>query len=209
MTLSNKNPLVLGAMTLLGLSLAVLGAVLLPSLVFVGGITPEAPIDSARFAVSRQNTEPLANYTAIASQSLFNEGRRPDPLPPPPAPAKPALPGVETYRLVGLILSPDLRIALVERGGEVMHLHSGDPLDGWTVQSVEAEGVKLAAQNTTVELKIPKAAARQPAASDTKQAAIDGAATPVPPAAAVPARPFSGIATPVAPYSANIARTHR
>jgi hypothetical protein len=208
MTFPNRNPLVLGSLILLGVSALTLIAVLLPSLVFVEGQTSELQIDASRFSSPRPHTELLTDYTVVASQSLFNKGRLSDPLPLAQGPAKPALPSADTYRLVGLILSPELRIALVERtaSGDVLHLHPGDAVDGWTVRSVEAAGVTLAAQNATAELKIPKAASRKADAGATTSvtAAAAVAATTAMPSAATLTQ-----AGPMGPTLMTIGRSHK
>jgi hypothetical protein len=128
-----------------------------PTLVFV-----EAPAADPVFErPSPIIVPPLSRYAAIVQRPLFNDDRRRDPPPPPPAPPKPPPPpSADNYRLVGLILSSNLRMALVQRrqDGQVAHLHEGDMLDGWTVKTVAASGVQLTGSSGEVELTIPRAA---------------------------------------------------
>ncbi len=144
--------------------LLALVAVFLPSLVFYDSPPPDAAIA----APSRVVVPPLSNYAAIVWRPLFNDGRRRDPPPPPPAPPKPPPPpSAEHYQLVGIILSSDLRMALVARraDGQVAHLHVGDMLDGWTVNAIDASGVQLSGPGGTTQLTIPHAAQRAPSGS--------------------------------------------
>jgi general secretion pathway protein N len=132
-------------------------AVLLPSWVIVEPPPPEPPVAVPAPIV----VGPATEYAAISMRPLFNIERRRDPPPPPPAPPKPPpLPSVGNYRLVGLILSPDLRMALVMRrqDGREVQLREGDALDGWTVKEINATGVRLSGAGAATELTIPKAA---------------------------------------------------
>ncbi len=141
--------------------LLALVSVCLPSLVFYDSPPPEAEIAKP----SKVVVAPLGNYAAIVWRPLFNNDRRRDAPPPPPAPPKPpAPPTANNYQLVGIILSSNLRMALVERraDAQVAHLHIGDMLDGWTVKTIDASGVQLDGPSSTTELTIPRAAQRLP-----------------------------------------------
>jgi hypothetical protein len=141
--------------------LLALVAVFLPSVVFYD--SPSAEAEIAR--PSRIAVPPLSNYAAIVWRPLFNDDRRRDLPPPPPAPPKPpAPPSAENYQLVGIILSSELRMALVQRRSDafVARLHVGDTLDGWTVKTIDASGVQLGSPSSTTELIIPRAAQQSP-----------------------------------------------
>lgn len=92
-------------------------------------------------------TQSLATYAAIGERPIFNPGHAKDPLPPPPEMAKPQLPSLDNYRLAGLVISPNVHIALIERRGnsQVMSLRPGENLDGRTVVDVQEKGVTLMA----------------------------------------------------------------
>jgi hypothetical protein len=135
-------------------------AVVAPSLVIVDAAPPEQLIDAASVTAAMRPPPPLTAYASIVARPLFNAGRSKDPPPPPPEPPKPPPPpSVDNYRLVGLVLSPTTRLALVERreGGQDMRLMPGDLLDGWTVVSVEASGVRLTGPGVSAQLTIPHA----------------------------------------------------
>jgi hypothetical protein len=160
MTFDLAHPLVKASAVFAGVAFLVLMAVAAPSVVIADAPQSDTTIDPALMRVARSRPLPLANYTIVVAEPLFNEGRRADPLPPPPAPPKPPpLPGVESYRLAGLVLSPEVRLALVSRpqGGELVRLHPGDLLDGWTVEAVDATGVTLSGQGITAHMKVTRA----------------------------------------------------
>ena len=154
------NPLVKVSAALLGLGVLVLVLVLAPSMVVADAPATDTAIDPSLMRIGRTKTPPLASYDVIVAQPLFNVARRADPPPPPPAPPKPPpLPAVESYRLVGLVLSPDLHLALASRsqGGDLMRLKPGDTLDGWSVAAVDATGVVLSGQGNTAHMKVTRA----------------------------------------------------
>jgi hypothetical protein len=122
--------------------------------------TPSPPQPASVYVPARADVPPLPAYRAIAMRPLFNQDRRPDPPPAPPAPPKPALPGAESYQLVGIILSSELHMALVQRRSDskVVRVQAGDTLDGWTVKAVSDDGVELNGPNISLQLVIPRAA---------------------------------------------------
>lgn len=100
-------------------------------------------------------------YASIAARPLFNADRKPDPLPPPPEPPKPkiVLADLNQFKLVGVIVSGESRIALVRRAGtSTLTLRVGDTLDGWKVEKIDAQGVGLSGGDRQDSLKIPQAA---------------------------------------------------
>ncbi len=163
-----SNPFVRAAIAFAGFSLLVLLAVAAPSLVLVSVPRSDPTLDPALIRVAE--ARPPTNYEIIAARPLFNDGRRADPPPPPPAPPKPPpLPGIENYRLVGLVLSSDVRLALVSRsqGGDLARLRPGDQLDGWTVETVDDTGVTVTGQGNTAHMKVTRA----PQGPDTRPVA--------------------------------------
>jgi hypothetical protein len=129
--------------------LLVLAGDFLPAIEF----TPSPPQPSAVYIPARVDVAPLIAYRAIAM----------------PAPPKPGLPGAESYQLVGIILSSELHMALVQRRSDsrVVRVQAGDTLDGWTVKAVSADGVELNGPNTSLQLVIPRAA-QQSGAGNSK-----------------------------------------
>jgi hypothetical protein len=160
MMLAGINPLVKISAALFGVGVLALLLVLAPSIVVADVPETDTAIDPSLMRVGRTKTPPLANYEVIVARPLFNVGRRTDPAPPAPAPPKPPpLPVVESYRLVGLVLSPGLRLALVARpqGGDLLRLRPGDMLDGWNVEAVDTNGVVLSGQGNTAHMKVTRA----------------------------------------------------
>lgn len=136
------------------------GAFVLIAAILPSWVPVQSPPAAPSIAIpSPAPVSPLRTYVAIAARSLFNPDRRPDPAPLPASAAKPAAPSADSYQLVGILLSSELRLALVERrqGGEVLRLREGDTLDGWMVKTVSASGVELAQANTSAELTIAPA----------------------------------------------------
>jgi hypothetical protein len=161
--LARLNPKHVAPLAFAASGLLVLAGDFLPAIEF----TPSPPQPSSIYVPARFDVPPLTAYRAIAMRSLFNQDRRPDPPPAPPAPPKPALPGAESYQLVGIILSSDLHMALVQRRSDsrVVRVQAGDTLDGWTVKSVSDDGVELNGPNAALQLVIPRAAQQSGAAN--------------------------------------------
>jgi hypothetical protein len=161
MTLRSLHPLILAALIPLALGMAILLGLFVPTFVWVSPPPSDLGVDASTIKMSARTTLRSNQYDLISKKPLFNDDRQPDPPPPPPPPPKlPPLPSADNYRLVGLVLSPDVHIALVRRqkDGSVARLKPGDPLDGWTVQVIDPTGVQLSGQNTSMELKVGRAA---------------------------------------------------
>jgi len=142
------------------LSALVLASALLPSWVSLPPArrTPDPMLGSLAFA--NRDTRPLATYATIVDRPLFNPNRQKDPSAPAPgSKVASALPALASYRLVGLLISKDARLALVERRADqrIVTLHAGDVLDGRHVQDIEASGVAFNGPSGNERLTIPKA----------------------------------------------------
>lgn len=100
------------------------------------------------------------DFAAIVDRSLFNFDRRKDPVPQALGAGKPQLPSLDGYRLVGVIVTADQGVALVERRAtnSVVKLKAGDNLDGRTVKDITAAGVTFSGSSAIEILSIPKAA---------------------------------------------------
>lgn len=125
----------------LSLLLAILASVAVGGFLFVLLGSRDAPASSVPFT---DNTEQATNkaegLTAeILKRPLFTKGREP----PHPKVVK-AEPPVLQGRLAGVMLQPDLRIALFTRpGGRPVSVKEGQVIDGWTASKIEAGRVVL------------------------------------------------------------------
>ena len=122
--------------------------------------TPPAPEIKAPPPLVMAPMPALATFDAIAERPLFNADRKPDPLPPPPEPPKPAivLGDLTQYRLLGITGDRQTQRALVQKaGGSLLTLKPGDVFEGWTVDSIGASGVAISGGARKEILAIPKA----------------------------------------------------
>lgn len=113
------------------------------------------------------STPPLTAFEVIAARPLFNAGRKPDPLPPPPEAAKPAitLGDLTQYRVVGTVRDSVRQLGLVQKsGGSLLTLKPGDTFEGWTVDKIDRNGIAISGGGRQEILAIPKAknAAKSP-----------------------------------------------
>lgn len=161
-----RAPLILGALAL------VLGAVVALEMwapterhsvaAAVAVRTPEVGSRTpARFALP-----PLARYAEVTARPLFSETRRP--------PLESASSGdaqSAAFVLIGIVISPDARYALIAHG-RPLHTERtsvGQELDGWTVQQILPDRVLFQRGDRSLELKprdaTPPARDIQPAPS--------------------------------------------
>ena len=104
---------------------------------------------------------PITAFDAIAARPLFNADRKPDPLPPPPEAAKPAvtLGDLTQYRLIGTVRDDRKQLGLVQKsGGSMLTLKPGDTFEGWTVEKIDNRGIAISGGGRNEVLAIPKAA---------------------------------------------------
>ena len=152
--LSRQSPLNIGLSAFAGTGLCLLVVVMAPSWVRLEGhdgsntsallIAPPKPL--------RQR--PFESFAPIIEHPLFNTDRAKDPAPLPLGQLQ--LPSLDSYRLVGVVVSADKSIALVERLSTktVLELKEGDDLDGRTVQYVTESGLTFSGSDET--LAMPK-----------------------------------------------------
>jgi hypothetical protein len=112
-------------------------------------------------------TPPMSAFDTIAARPLFNADRRPDPLPPPPEPPKPAivLGDLSQYRVVGTVRDDREQLGLVQKNGApLLTLKPGDTFEGWTVDKIDRSGIAISGGERREILAIPKAtnAAKSP-----------------------------------------------
>lgn len=102
----------------------------------------------------------IETFDEIAARPLFNEDRRPDPLPPPPEPPKPliVLGDLTQYKLIGVTGDKATQRAIIQKsGGQPMMIKPGDTFEGWTVDKIDGAGVAISGGDRKEILAIPKA----------------------------------------------------
>ena len=105
----------------------------------------------------------------IAEHPLFHASRQPwrPPLAAPPAPPAPVAPPPAValapprgYVLVGIVLSGDMRTAMLhtQNGAKVVKVVEGQVLDGWTVRGIDRDGLHLEASGAvcTILFRTPR-----------------------------------------------------
>ena len=161
--------------------------------------------------VGRIDAEPVAmppevQFAEIQQRPIFNEDRKPTP-PAPPADEKPPLAAVPlNITLTGIMLTPDLRVAMVQDNAknESVSLKPGMPLPGdqqvWTLTEIKNRSVvfKNASDETAeVELQVAEVKAVAPPPSrlpspppqQPTAASPPGGVPPPPPGANAPQQP--------------------
>lgn len=101
-------------------------------------------------------------YPAIAQYPLFTESRRPwaAPPPPPPAPTPPPAPSpLTSYMAAGVIISGDVRSALLRRVNDTstILLTEGEELEGWTLKDITRDRLLFVAGTAVYEMISPGA----------------------------------------------------
>lgn len=122
--------------------------------------TPPVPDVTAPPPLRLAPMPAIASFDAIAERPLFNADRKPDPLPPPPEPPKPAivLGDLSQYRLLGLTGDRTTQRAVVQKtGGAAQMMKPGDQFEGWTIDKIDAAGVAISGGGRKELLTIPKA----------------------------------------------------
>ena len=155
--LTEQPPLTIALALAAGLGLLLLTSVALPSLVSADAPGEIAAPPRRGISASALAQRPFETYAAVAERPLFNPGRKKDPDI--AAAVVSNLPALSDYRLVGIVLSPDAKLALVTRksSNQVVTLRPGDNLDGRHVDDVEDAGVLLSGAGSKEVLSIPRA----------------------------------------------------
>lgn len=126
---------------------------------------PGAPPAVPSSAPTATAAEPVRDYAAVVERPLFTSGRRPvsavpsappRPAPvPPPSPPPPALPA--DLSLVGTVLAPPERVALLRQGHQpARRVREGEVFAGWTVGEIGDSGVTLSSGDSRHRLTLPK-----------------------------------------------------
>jgi hypothetical protein len=166
-------------------SLLMLGCVLAASLLVVQWFNPPSveEVTSAPNQTSSNEFEvtpvqpfqidPLNDYRDIIERPLFLAERRPPEEVPEEMPASETPVDDEDLVLLGVVLTPDANMALllVDQGGRIARLRVGEKVNGWELQSVQANQVNL--HNGEKELDLPLIRNRQKSAGGSRQSRID------------------------------------
>jgi hypothetical protein len=156
--IAERPPLTIALLGLASCALLALVLVLLPSLVLPPDAGIAAPADAKILTRGDLLQLPLASYAAISERPLFNEGRRKDPAQALADASTPTgLPGLDTYRLAGIVISSATRLALVERiaSKQIVSVKPGDTLDGRRVEDVEEDNVVFSGAGGVETLSMP------------------------------------------------------
>lgn len=107
---------------------------------------------------------PYGQYQEAELRPLFNESRRPSADPPPAAATPVAAPPVDPgrWRLTGVLVTPDGRAALLleTATGTLSRVPQGGLIDGWTIDILAPERVRLQRAADAFELTLLRESAR-------------------------------------------------
>jgi len=112
-------------------------------------------------APSNRTLASAPEFATIAQRPLFLPGRRPEPETPsrsaaPPAPAQPAAPPTLSATLVGVLMSPTGRSAIVRLAdGKTATVPEGGSIQGWTLKQISPDGVLFLSGATSIDLAFP------------------------------------------------------
>jgi hypothetical protein len=115
--------------------------------------TPAGKLSWSRMDMSVRSKD--TDFTGLRDQPLMYATRA-GYVSPPPSAARSA-PPLPNYRLVGILIVPQkpARALLMPPTGSARHVKSGDELDGWKVEAVEASRVVLAFGSQRSEIAKP------------------------------------------------------
>jgi type II secretory pathway component PulC len=100
-------------------------------------------------------------FAEVEQRPLFVSSRRPSTAAATPVAAQ--LPSLDRYVVIGIVASPTSATALI-RGpsGPVAHLHAGQTLEGWTLETIASNKVVFAASGQHQELEVKTSKGSQP-----------------------------------------------
>jgi len=106
---------------------------------------------------------PMSAYAEVTERPLFSPSRQPAP----PEAAQEDLGNSSAFTLLGIVISEGERMALIEHGkpGVVARLKEGQAVEGWRVQTIEADRVILEHAGTQQPLKLKDLKDRPPGAA--------------------------------------------
>lgn len=148
--------LVLGGFT--AAAVLALLLVLAPSMVWPPAASIAFPAAGAPLARADLEQPPLQVYAVVSDRPLFNAGRKKDVEAPAEVASAAGLPDLSTYRLAGVVISSQTKIALVEKvaSKQVVTVKPGDTLDGRHVDDIEDGSVTLSGTGAVETLSIPQ-----------------------------------------------------
>jgi hypothetical protein len=117
--------------------------------------TPDALV--VKLAAGSGTRPPEPDYSAISKRPLFVAGRRmPPPVPEPVAATAPT--SAPLPSLIGIMIEPDKRMAVVKRvnDAKILSLTEGQSIDGWLLKDVENTKVTLQSGSTQQTLALPE-----------------------------------------------------
>jgi hypothetical protein len=113
--------------------------------------SPDAPLKRGSILppTIKQRPEPAA-----PGRSLFRSG--PPPAEDDGAPADPQTPSV--IKLLGIVITDESRIALLERDGAIVRVEEGDDIGGWQVAEIGGRKIRLESAEQNLEIPLDKPA---------------------------------------------------
>jgi general secretion pathway protein N len=156
---------------------------------------PEGELSPDSFALPG-----VDQFAQLAERPLFMETRRPSPPLPPGPVAKSEPPPPVTFKLMGVLETPEGRMALIaDAKGKYKRIKSKDMVEGWEVSAIQPDHLILGSPGVSEDLNLlkkkPKGAHR---GAPTPEPAPSGESQP-PSQAPPPSQPMPHPGTPMAP----------
>ena len=104
---------------------------------------------------------PLENFVAVTERPLFSPSRRPAKI------SSGESDAWASFVLAGIIITPELREAMVLHSQPPMliHIHEGEAMDGWTLESLSSDHAVFRNNSEEHELKLNAIASGKPSAA--------------------------------------------
>jgi general secretion pathway protein N len=149
-----------GAALMLGVLCLAFGVVIYYELGMAGDKTPTAPTPVVAGSTvpplppqpASSTLPPIESFAEVTRRPLFSPTRQP----PPAEVVKDTQGNASGFALLGIIISDDGRIALIEYGRPpaLARLKEGQAVDGWTLQSILPDRIVLQHGATEQELRL-------------------------------------------------------
>ena len=138
----------------------------------------------------------VSQFAQLVERPLFMETRRPSPPLPPGPPAKTEPPAPVTFKLMGVLETPEGRMALIaDAKGKYKRFKLNELVDGWEIASIKPDRLILQNAGTNEDLALLK---KKPKGTKPPQETLpQNPETPPTPPQAPPQPPHPG--TPMAP----------